>query len=326
MKTKASVVHQTGPAHSFSYEDISLKEVKAHEALIAHHAIGVNFIDTYFRSGLYPWTGELPIIVGAEASGEVIEVGSEVSHLQPGDRVAYTIPNGAYCQHRVVPADRLVKLPPDLESETAAAVMVKGLTTRYLLRQTFPVKPGHTILFHAAAGGVGLLAGQWAAHLGAKVIGTAGSPEKVQLALAHGYDHVINYRQQNFVEAVMELTEGKGVDVVYDSVGRDTYPHSLKCLNRLGMWVCFGQSSGVIENFDLKHLVQHGSLFTTRPTLFDYIPTFQELNASSQELFDMLIAGKLRVAINQKAPLSEAAEVHQMLESRKTTGSTILVP
>ena len=326
MKTKAAVVYQPGPATSFSYDDISLQELGAEDVLIQHHAIGVNFIDTYFRSGLYPWAGDPPIIVGAEASGEVLETGSQVTHLQPGDRVAYTIPNGAYCQQRVVPAHRLVKLPAALESETAAAVMVKGLTAHYLLRQTYPVQPQHTILFHAAAGGVGLLAGQWASHLGAKVIGTAGSEEKVELALANGYDHVINYRQQNFVEVVQELTDGQGVDVVYDSVGKDTYPHSLKCLKRRGMWVCFGQSSGVIENFDLKHLVQHGSLFTTRPTLFDYIPSFDELNTSSQALFDMIIKGELKVTINQKAPLWEAAKVHQLLESRQTTGSTLLIP
>ncbi|MDH3708610.1 MAG: quinone oxidoreductase [Cyclobacteriaceae bacterium] len=324
MITYASVVHQPGPATSFAYEEMELAPPGPQEVLVKHHAIGVNFIDTYFRSGLYPWTGPLPIIPGAEASGEVMEAGSSVSHLQAGDRIAYTVPNGAYCQHRVIAADRVVKLPDDIPYETAAAIMVKGLTAQYLLRSTFNVQSGHTILIHAAAGGVGLLAGQWAAHLGATVIGTAGSADKAQLALQHGYHHVINYREQDFVQEVQKITSGQGVEVVYDSVGQDTYPYSLQCLKRRGMWVCFGQSSGVIEDFDLRHLVQHGSLFATRPTLFDYIPTYDTLHAASEQLFDMLLKGHLKVQVGQKASLKEVANVHQQLEGRKTVGSSIL--
>ncbi len=326
MVTKANVIHQPGPATSFSYEDILVGEPGPGQILIKHLAIGVNFIDTYFRSGLNPWTGDMPIIVGAEACGEVITLGTDVQELVAGDRIAYTFPNGAYCEHRIIDADRVVKLPEDVDSEVAAAVMLKGLTAHYLLHGTFPVQPGQTILFHAAAGGVGLLAGQWANYLGAKVIGTAGSEEKVQLALQNGYHHVINYQQDDFVAQVEEITDGQGVDVVYDSVGKDTYPQSLKCLKRCGMWVCFGQSSGVIDNFNLKDLAQHGSLFTTRPTLFDYIPTKETLTKASKALFDMLSNGHLRVSVNQKFQLAEASKVHQMLENRQTKGSTILIP
>lgn len=326
MNTQANLIHKPGPPSSFSYESIQLQEPAPDEVLVEHRAIGVNFIDTYYRSGLYPWPGDMPIVVGAEASGIIVSLGAAVNDLHIGDRIAYTMPFGAYCQHRLLPASRVVKLPAAIEFETAAAVMLKGLTSHYLLHGTFKVTSGHTILFHAAAGGVGLLAGQWAAYLGATVIGTVGSAEKAQLALAHGYHHVINYREQDFVEKVQEITQGKGVDVVYDSVGKSTYPHSLKCLKRLGMWVCFGQSSGVIEDFNLQHLAQHGSLFTTRPTLFDYIPTKESLQKASGELFKMVKNGQLKVAINQKFDLRDAAQVHQLLESRQTKGSTILIP
>ncbi len=326
MLTKANVIHQTGPPSNFSWEDIEIGEPGQGEVLIEHKAIGVNFIDTYFRSGLYPWSGEMPIIPGAEASGMVQSVGTGVNHVQPGDRVAYTFSNGSYCQHRILPAHRVVKLPPNIDYELAAAAMLKGLTARYLLRETFAIEPGHTVLFHAAAGGVGLFAGQWAAHVGAYMIGTAGSTEKIKLAKDHGYRRVINYREEDFVEKVMELTSGEGVDVVYDSVGKDTYPQSLKCLKRRGMWVSFGQSSGMIENFDLRHLVQHGSLYTTRPTLFDYIPDLDAITSAGKELFDMIENGQIKVNIDHKAPLSEAEEVHKKLESRATTGSTILIP
>ncbi len=326
MKTKANLVHQPGPYTSFSFEEITIPDPGPTEILVKHKVIGVNFIDTYIRSGLYPWPGEMPIIPGGEASAEVLETGSEVTDLKPGDRVAYTVSNGAYSQHRILNADRAVKLPDSISDETAAASMLKGLTAHYLLHGTFKVQPGHTILFHAAAGGVGLIAGQWANHLGALVIGTVGSKEKAELALANGYHHVINYREENFVDRVMEITHGAGVEVVYDSVGQDTYPLSLKCIKRLGMWVPFGQSSGPIKNFELKDLVAHGSLFTTRPSLFDYVPTKETLQAASDSLFAMLDSGHIKVTINQKYKLEEASLVHQLLENRETKGSTILIP
>ncbi len=326
MLTKAIIAPQTGPASIFSWQEIEIGDPQEGQVLIKHTAIGVNFIDTYFRSGLYPWSGSGPIIVGAEASGVVEALGSGVSHLTVGDRVAYTIPNGAYCQHRLIDASRVVKLPEEINSQVAAGVMLKGLTTHYLLRETYPLQAGQTILFHAAAGGVGLLAGQWAAHLGVKAIGTAGSDEKVSLALEHGYDSVINYQKEDFVARVMELTNGKGVDVVYDSVGQSTYPQSLQCLKRRGMWVPFGQSSGPISNFQLGDLAKHGSLFTTRPTLFDYIPTQKELAHSSQELFGMIRNGHLKAAVHQEYPLQEATKVHELLESRQTSGATLLIP
>ncbi len=326
MTTQAIVAHHTGSPEVFSFEKIELKTLAPDEVIVQHHAIGVNFIDTYFRSGVYPWKGEMPIIVGAEASGEVIEIGSAVADLQVGDRVAYVSGSGAYAQHRVMPAERLVKLPDYMSHNLAAAGLLKGLTVHYLLHRTFEVKPGHKILFHAAAGGVGRLAGQWARHLGATLIGTVGSAEKAALAKRNGYRHTINYREENFVEKVMEITNGEGVDVVYDSVGQGTYPHSLKCLKRLGMWVPFGQSSGLIKNFDLGHLAQHGSLFTTRPSLFDYIATKEELEKATEKLFGMIHQGFLRVPAEQKFKLEEAAKVHELLEGRKTKGSTILLP
>ena len=326
MNTKASLVHKPGPYDSFSYEEITIADPAPDEVLLKHRVIGVNFIDTYFRSGLYPWPEDLPIIPGSEASAEVVALGKDVQNLNIGDRVAYSGGYGAYCEHRVFKADRLVKLPESLSDEVAAASMVKGLTAHYLLHGTFKVQPGHTILFHAAAGGVGLFAGQWADHLGATIIGTVGSEEKAQLALSNGYHHVINYREENFVEKVMEITDGAGVDVAYDSVGQDTYPHSLKCVKRLGMWVPFGQSSGPITNFQLKDLVAHGSLFTTRPTLFDYVATREALEAACNSLFEMLISERIKVTINQRFKLEQAALVHELLETRQTKGSTVLTP
>ena len=326
MITKASLVQEPGPYSDFVYQDIKIPEPGPGEVLIEHKVIGVNFIDTYFRSGLYPWPEQPPIIPGSEASAIILELGPEVSDFKVGDRVAYCGGYGAYCQHRIFKAERLVKLPDELSDEKAAASMVKGLTAHYLLHGTFKVKPEHTMLFHAAAGGVGLFAGQWANHLGATVIGTVGSAEKAELALENGYHHVINYREENFVERVMEITNGAGVDVVYDSVGQDTYPESLKCIKRLGMWVPFGQSSGPITNFELKHLVAHGSLFTTRPTLFDYVATRDLLENASHSLFSMLKENFIKISINQQFALEQAALVHELLENRKTKGSTILIP
>ena len=319
-------IHKPGGPEAMKYEPIELSAPGTGEVLIRHTAIGLNFVDTYYRSGLYPWPDKGPLIVGAEGAGEVLETGKEVEGLRAGDRVAYTLPTGAYAEQRIVPAHRLVKIPDGVSSEAAAASMVKGLTAFYLLHRTFVVKPGHTVLFHAAAGGVGSIAGQWAAALGATLIGTAGSEEKVALAKANGYHHVINYRTEDFVERVREITDGQGVDVVYDSVGQDTYPHSLDCLKRLGIWVCFGQSSGVIQNFELGHLARKGSLFATRPSLFNYIVTREELEEAAGALFGAIKNGTVEIPIHQRFRLEEAAEAHRQLEGRKTTGASVLVP
>lgn len=323
---KAIVLQQPGGPEAFSFLSVEVPKPQKGEVRLRHTAIGVNFIDTYFRTALYPWPHEAPLIVGAEAAGVVTELGPDVTHLAVGDRVVYTGTTGAYAEERNFPADRLVKIPDGISDEQAAAVMLKGLTAYYLLYRTFPVKAGQTVLFHAAAGGVGLIAGQMGAHLGATMIGTAGSPAKMQLAKENGYRHLINYREEHFVERVKALTHDQGVAVVYDSVGQDTYPHSLDCLQRLGMWVCFGQSSGVIQDFNLQHLAQRGSLFATRPTLFSYIATRTELEHDTGALFHLMQTGVVQVQINQRFPLSEAAEVHRLLESRQTSGSTVLIP
>jgi NADPH2:quinone reductase len=308
------------------YEPIELPPPGKGEVRIRHLSIGVNFVDTYYRTALYPWPTEAPLTPGAEAAGEVEEAGEGVRHLQVGDRVAYTLPVGAYATHRNVPAERLVKIPDGIPAEVAAASFLKGLTAHYLLFRTFPVKKGQTILFHAAAGGVGSIAGQWASHLGATVIGTVGSDAKAETARSNGYDHVINYEKEDFVGRVRKITGGRGVEVVYDSVGQKTYPHSLDCLKRLGMWVCFGQSSGVIKNFELQHLAQKGSLFATRPSLFNYIKTREELESGAATLFSAIKKGVIKVPVNQKFALKDAARAHRELEGRRTTGSTVLIP
>jgi NADPH2:quinone reductase len=308
------------------WEQIDVGEPGPGEARIRHTAIGLNFIDTYFRSGLYPAPNGTPFCPGNEGAGIVQTVGAGVNHLKPGDRVAYVGPLGAYAQERLVPADRLVVIPDGIDDKTAAGMMLKGMTAQYLLRQTYKVGPETTLLFHAAAGGVGLIAGQWAAHLGATVIGTAGSEAKVELAKAHGYKHVINYRTENFVERVREITGGKGCDVVYDSVGKDTCPGSLDCLKPRGLWVSFGQSSGPITDFNLALLSQKGSLFATRPTLFTYIASREALEATAGELFDVVKKGIVKIGVNQEYRLADAIQAHTDLEGRKTTGTTVLVP
>ncbi|MEJ5082512.1 quinone oxidoreductase family protein [Ochrobactrum sp. MYb379] len=318
-------VHQTGGPEVLQYEKIEIGEPGAGEVKVRHQAIGLNFIDVYFRTGLYK-AAQMPFIPGNEGAGIVVAVGSGVENLKLGDRVAYAATPGSYADERILPADRLVKVPDGIELKTAAAMMLKGMTAQYLLRQTFVVKPGNTILFHAAAGGVGLIAGQWAKHLGATVIGTAGSEEKVALAKAHGYDHVINYRTENFVERVKELTGGDGVDVVYDSVGRDTYMGSLNVLKPLGMFACFGQSSGVIPPFDLNLLAQKGSLFVTRPTLFNYVAKRADLEKTANDLFDVVSRGAVKIEINQSYALKDVRKAHEDLEARKTTGASILLP
>lgn len=324
--TKAILVSRTGGPEVLELKDVDPGKPAKGEALIAQTAIGLNFIDVYFRTGLYPSPAGLPFTPGNEGAGRVLEVGEGVDWLKPGDRVAYAGPLGAYAEQRVMPADRLVKVPDGISDEQAAGMMLKGMTAWYLLRRTHPVKPGDTILFHAAAGGVGLIAGQWAKHLGATVIGTAGSADKVELALAHGYDHVINYREQDFAAEVKKLTAGALCDVVYDSVGKDTYPGSLDCLRPFGLFASFGQSSGPIENFNLGLLAQKGSLFATRPTLFTYIAKREDLETAASELFGLVASGVIDIQVNQKYALAEAGRAHSDLEARKTTGTTVLLP
>jgi len=295
------------------------------EARVRHAAVGLNYIDTYFRSGLYPAPKGTPFIPGNEGAGTVVAVGEGVEAVKPGDRVAYVGTIGSYAEERNIAADRLVVLPEAIDERTAAAMMLKGLTAQYLLRRTFRVEPGQTILFHAAAGGVGLLVGQWARHLGVTAIGTAGSADKVELARAHGYDHVINYREEDFVGRVRELTGGEGVDVVYDGVGKDTFPASLDCIKPLGMWVSFGNSSGPVPDFNLGLLAQKGSLFATRPTLFTYIAKRYDLTAMAADLFDVVGSGAVRVNINQEYQLADAVAAHRDLEGRRTTGSSVFI-
>ncbi|WP_091876880.1 quinone oxidoreductase [Phyllobacterium sp. OV277] len=323
---KAIRIHQTGGPEALVYEDVEVGEPGPGEVRMRNEAIGLNFIDVYFRTGLYPSPGGLPLIPGNEGAGIVLSVGAGVTDFKAGDRVAYVNPIGAYAEERLMPADRLVKVPDAISSEQAGSMMLKGMTAYYLLRETYPVKKGDTILFHAAAGGVGLIAGQWAKHLGATVIGTAGSDEKVKLALQNGFDHVINYRTENFVERVKEITGGKGVDVVYDSVGKDTFDGSLDCLRPRGMIVCFGQSSGPVPPFDLGILSRKGSLYLTRPTLFVYVAARAALENAARELFAQVESGVVRIDIGQKYALKDASTAHRDLEARKTTGTTVLIP
>ncbi|WP_346897224.1 quinone oxidoreductase [uncultured Roseibium sp.] len=319
-------VHETGGPDVLTWEEVEVGEPGAGEVRIRHSAIGLNFIDTYFRSGLYPAPNGLPFIPGNEGAGVVVTVGEGVSHVKPGDRVAYVGPLGSYAQERLVPGDRLVVIPDGVDDKTAAGMMLKGMTAQYLLRRTFNVTSDTTLLFHAAAGGVGLIAGQWAAHLGAIVIGTVGSAEKAELAKAHGYTHIINYREEDFVERVREITGGKGCDVVYDSVGKDTYPGSLDCLKPLGLWASFGQSSGPITDFNMGLLAQKGSLFATRPTLFTYIASRSDLERTAADLFEVVKSGVVKIEVNQEYKLADAAQAHKDLEGRKTTGTTVLIP
>jgi NADPH2:quinone reductase len=317
--------NETGGPDVLRWESVAVGEPGPGEARIRHAAVGLNFIDTYHRNGLYKVP--LPSGIGIEAAGIVEAVGSGVTDLKPGDRVAYCSgPLGAYSEVRLAPADRLVRLPDGITEQQAALMMLKGLTVQYLLRQTYAVQPGETVLLHAAAGGVGLIACQWAKALGVTVIGTVGSDEKGELAKAHGCTHVVNYRRENFVERVKEITGGRGVPVVYDSIGKDTFPASLDCLQPRGLFVSFGNSSGPVGTFDLGLLAQKGSLFATRPTLMTYAAKRADLLAMSKELFDMVLAGKLRFEAHQNYPLREAARAHRDLEARKTVGASLLIP
>jgi len=324
--SRAIRIHAHGGPEVLRWDDIDPGRPGPGEALIRHTAIGLNFIDVYYRTGLYPAPDGLPLVPGGEAAGVVTETGEGVTGVRAGDRVAYSTPFGACCQERVIAADRLVTIPDGISDEQAAAMMLKGMTAEYLLRRTFKVAQGHTILFHAAAGGVGLIAGQWAKSLGATVLGTAGSPDKAALARANGFDHVINYREEDFVTRVREITGGKLCDVVYDSVGKDTFPGSLDCLRPLGMFVSFGQSSGPVPPFDIGILARKGALFATRPTLFVYIRKREDLEASAKALFDAVLSRRVEIRINQRYGLAEAARAHADLEARKTTGTTVLVP
>lgn len=323
---QAIVVRELGGPEVLKMEGVTLSAPGPGEVQIRQVAVGLNFIDVYFRTGLYKSATGLPFIPGKEGAGIVTAVGDGVNLFSIGDRVAYASADGAYASERNVEASQLVKVPDGISLETAAAMMLKGMTAQYLLNQTFKVGPETTLLFHAAAGGVGLIAGQWAKALGATVIGTAGSQEKIDLALAHGYDHVIDYRTDNFVARVKELTGGRGVDVVYDSVGRDTYPASLDCLKPRGLWVSFGNSSGPVDAFSIGVLAQKGSLFATRPTLFSYVSTRAALEACANSLFDVVQSNKVRININQTYPLAEAGRAHTDLETRKTSGTTLLIP
>jgi NADPH2:quinone reductase len=323
--TKAIRIRETGGPDVMEYVDVDLGQPGQGEALVRHMACGLNFIDVYFRTGLYPQP--LPGGLGMEGAGIVEAVGPGVQHVKPGDRVAYAgRPNGAYAQARIMPVDNLVRLPASIPFETAAAMMLQGLTVEYLFHRTFALRGGETILLHAAAGGVGLIACQWARALGVTVIGTVGSDEKAELAKANGCTHVINYNKQNFVTEVREITEGKGVPVVYDSIGKDTFTGSLDCLAPLGMMVSFGSASGPVPPFSLNELASRGSLFITRPTLMNYTAKRADLENMAGHLFSMVESGKIKIDIRQRYALDNAAQAHRDLEARKTTGSSILIP
>ncbi len=322
---KAIRFHEYGGPEVLQWEEVAVGEPGPGEARVRHEACGVNLIDVYQRTGLYKVT--LPSAAGNEGAGVVETVGAGVTHVKPGDRVAYAGgPPGAYCEVRNMPADRLCVLPDGVSFEQAAAMMLKGMTVQYLLRRTYRVQPGEAALFHAAAGGVGLIACQWLKALGARVIGTAGTDEKCALAERHGAMPCINYRAGGFVEPVREITGGAGVPVVYDSVGRDTFLDSLDCLRPFGLMVSFGNASGPVPPFELALLAQKGSLFVTRPTLGTYTAKRADLEATSKELFDIVLAGKVAIAIGQRYALKDAALAHRDIEARRTTGSSVLLP
>ncbi|MDH3712373.1 MAG: quinone oxidoreductase [Gammaproteobacteria bacterium] len=322
--SKAVVIHEPGGPEVFRVEDHDVSEPGAGEIVLRQTAVGLNFLDVYQRSGLYPL--QMPAIVGNEAAGVVEQVGEGVQTVQPGDRVAYAPSIGAYAQFRTIAVDRVVQLPDSIDDNQAAAMMLKGTTVEYLIRRTYAVKAGETVLFHAAAGGVGLIACQWLNHLGVTVIGTVGSEEKAALAKAHGCHHTINYRDEDIAARVRELTDGKGVPVVYDSVGKDTFDASIDSLQPRGMFVNFGNASGPAPAVPPGLLAQKGSLYFTRPSLQAYTATREELEASSAALFEVVQSGAVKIEIKQTYPLAEVAQAHTDLEARKTTGSTILIP
>ena len=324
--TKAVRIHQPGGPEALRYEEVEVGAPGRGEIRIAHAAVGLNYIDVYQRSGLYPMPN-LPAVLGMEGAGTVEAVGDGVADFAVGDRVAYAdAPPGAYAESRVMAARSAVKLPDSIDFEQAAAMMLQGMTVEYLIRRTYAVKAGDTVLFHAAAGGVGLIACQWLNHIGARIIGTVGSDEKGELARSHGCHHTINYRTDDFVARVKELTDGQGVPVVYDSVGKDTFEGSLDCLKRRGLMVSFGNASGPVEAFNPGLLAAKGSLYLTRPTLMNYNAERDELLACAKALFDVVESGAVKIEVNQTYPLAETAQAHRDLEGRKTTGSTVLMP
>ena len=318
-------IHETGGPEVMRLEEVAVGEPGPGEARIRHAAVGLNYIDVYFRMGLYP-APSLPFSPGMEGAGEIVALGEGVTDLTVGDRVAYAGSLGAYAEERIVPADRLVRVPEAVSDVEAASMMLQGMTVQYLLKSSYPVKAGDTILFHAAAGGVGLIACQWAKHLGATVIGTVGSDEKAELARAHGCDHPIVYTRENVVERVRELTDGAGVPAVYDSVGKDTFTDSLDCLQPAGTMVNFGQASGPIPPFEIGVLGAKGSLYLQRPTLMSYTARRADLLAMAEDLFEVVGSGAVKIRTNQTFPLADASEAHRALEGRRTTGSTVLLP
>lgn len=323
--THAIRFHQTGGPEVLRWEELALPELKPNEARIRHHAVGLNFIDIYHRTGVYPLA--MPSGIGLEGAGVIEAVGGAISELAAGDRVAYAGgPLGAYAEVRNIPVDRLVKLPDAINFTDAASMMLKGMTAQYLLRRTYPVQSGDTILIHAAAGGVGLIVCQWAKALGATVIGTVGDDAKADLARAHGCDHAIVYSRENFTQRVKEITGGAGVPVVYDSIGKDTFMASLDCLRPFGMMVSFGSASGQVPPFDINQLAPKGSLYVTRPTIGTYTAKRPDLLQSARELFNMVSSGQVKIEVNQTYALKDAMQAHIDLAGRKTTGSTVLIP
>jgi NADPH2:quinone reductase len=326
MMVAAVRVHKHGGPEVLTYEDIEIATPGQGQIRIKQHACGINFIDTYFRMGMYPSPVGMPFVCGNEGAGEVTAVGAGVSDLKVGDRVAYVVGLGGYAAERLLPADRAVKIPDKISYEQAAGMMLKGMTAQYLLNRTFKVQKGTTVLMHAAAGGVGQILCQWANALGATVIGTVGSKDKAELAKKAGCHHTILYRDEDFVARVKEITGGKLCDVVYDGIGKTTFPASLDCIRPLGMFVSFGSSSGQIEAFNINILQTKGSLFATRPTLNNYIAKREDLLATAKDLFDTVTSGKVKIPVNQTYKLKDAVKAHRDLESRETTGSSILVP
>ncbi|MCP5451482.1 MAG: quinone oxidoreductase [Gammaproteobacteria bacterium] len=323
---KAIRIHEHGGPEVLRWEEVEVGEPGPGQLRVRHGAVGLNYIDVYHRTGLYPLPS-LPWTLGMEGAGQVEAVGEGVTEFKPGDRIAYASPPvGAYAEVRLIPADRVVALPDAIDDRTAAAMMLQGMTAQYLLRRTYRVQAGDAILLHAAAGGVGLIASQWARHLGAIVIGTVGNDEKAELARAHGCHHVIVYNRENFTERVREITGGQGVAAVYDSVGKDTFMGSLDCLRPLGMMVSFGNASGPVPPFEPAILAAKGSLFFTRPTLMTYTAQRADLLASAAELFEVVSSGAVRIEVRQTYPLAETARAHRDLEARQTTGSTVLLP
>jgi len=322
---KAAIINKTGGPEVIELQDIILEKPDEHEVTIEQKAIGLNYIDTYHRSGLYPL--KLPIGLGLEGAGIITDVGSKVENFKAGDKVAYaSIPLGSYATHRNFPASKLVKIPDGVDLEVAATLMTKGLTTYYLLHQTYKVKSGDTILFHAAAGGVGQIFGQWAKSLGCTVIGTVGSEEKIEVAKKCGYDHVINYSKDNFPAKVKELTDGKGVPVVYDGVGKDTFEGSLDCLKIRGMMISFGNASGPLSDINVPKMLQPKGLFFVRPSMQQYLSSKEELNDAASTMFEKIKSGKVKIEIFKKYNLNDVVQAHKDLEGRKILGPAVILP